>query len=141
VVRYPAEVKGIFSSVRVQTSSEGHPASYPMDTGRPFPGVKRGRCMALTTHPLLVLRPRISRSYNSFPFDTCMAVAGHLYFTATYRRAEYQDFSFSNFLNSAVNSLKPSDNCMSQLSCRSTELYFVLTGFLYSSRCKQRLFP
>jgi hypothetical protein len=40
------------------------PASYSMGTGRPFPGVKRGRGVTLIT---LVLRPRISRSYISSP--------------------------------------------------------------------------
>jgi hypothetical protein len=35
----------------VQTTSEAHPASYPMGTEGPFPGVKRGRSVTLTTHP------------------------------------------------------------------------------------------
>jgi hypothetical protein len=47
--------------------SEAHPASCPMDTGGPFPGVKRGRCVTLTTHPYLVPRPWMSRSYSSSP--------------------------------------------------------------------------
>jgi hypothetical protein len=47
----------------VQTSSEDHPASYPMGTEDSFPGVKRGRGMTLTTHPHLVPRSRMSRSY------------------------------------------------------------------------------
>jgi hypothetical protein len=37
-----------FSSLYVQTSSEAHPASYPVGTGGPFPGVKRGRGVTLT---------------------------------------------------------------------------------------------
>jgi hypothetical protein len=40
------------SSLCVQTSSEAHPASYAMGTGDPFPGVKRGQVMTLTTHPI-----------------------------------------------------------------------------------------
>jgi hypothetical protein len=39
------------SSLCAQTSSEAHPASYPMGTRDPFPGVKRGRGVKLTTHP------------------------------------------------------------------------------------------
>jgi hypothetical protein len=56
----PAEENDFSSSLCVQTSSEAHPASYPMSTG-----VKRGRLVRLTTH--LVPRPRMSRSYTSSP--------------------------------------------------------------------------
>jgi hypothetical protein len=35
-----------------------------MGTGGPFPGAKRGRGVTLTTHPHLVPRSRMSRSYN-----------------------------------------------------------------------------
>jgi hypothetical protein len=34
----------------VQASSEGHPASYPIGTGSPFPGIKGGRGVTTTTH-------------------------------------------------------------------------------------------
>jgi hypothetical protein len=39
-VRFPAGAKDFSSSLFVQTSSGAHPASYPMGTGGPFPGVK-----------------------------------------------------------------------------------------------------
>jgi hypothetical protein len=39
-VRSPAEAKKFSSSLCVQTSSEAHPASYPMSTVGPFPGGK-----------------------------------------------------------------------------------------------------
>ena len=39
----------------VQTGPGAHPASCTMGTGS-FPGVKCGRCVLLTTHPLLVPR-------------------------------------------------------------------------------------
>jgi hypothetical protein len=42
-----------------------HPASYPVGTGGPFPGVKRGRGLTLTTHPNLLLRPRMSYTSSS----------------------------------------------------------------------------
>jgi hypothetical protein len=35
----------------VQTSAEVHPASYPMGTGGPFPGVKRGRGVTIPLTP------------------------------------------------------------------------------------------
>jgi hypothetical protein len=38
-----------------------------MGTGGPSPGVKRGRGVTLTTHPHLVSRSIMSRSYMSFP--------------------------------------------------------------------------
>jgi hypothetical protein len=53
----------------VQTSSGAHPASFPMGTGCPFPRVKRGRGVTLTTHPHLVPRSRMSRS---FPPGSCV---------------------------------------------------------------------
>jgi hypothetical protein len=37
-VRSPAEAKDLSSSLCIQTSSEARPASYPKDTGVPFPG-------------------------------------------------------------------------------------------------------
>jgi hypothetical protein len=36
----------------VQTISEAHPASYPKGAWGPFPGVKRGRGVTLTTYPI-----------------------------------------------------------------------------------------
>jgi hypothetical protein len=47
----PAEARDFSSSFRVQTSSEVHPTSYPIGTGGPFPGIKLGRGMTLTTPP------------------------------------------------------------------------------------------
>jgi hypothetical protein len=62
-----AEAKNFSSSLCVQTSTETHPASYPMGTGAPFPGVKCSRGVTLTTHPHLELRSRMSGSYTSWP--------------------------------------------------------------------------
>jgi hypothetical protein len=62
-VRSPAEAKDSSSSLCVQTGSGAHPASCTMGTGGPFPGAKRGRGVTLTTHPQLVLRSGMSRSY------------------------------------------------------------------------------
>jgi hypothetical protein len=65
--RSPAEAKDFSSSLCVQTGSEAHPASCTMGTGGPFLGVKRGRGVTLTTHPYLVPRSRMSRSYIFSP--------------------------------------------------------------------------
>jgi hypothetical protein len=48
-----------------QTGSGARPASCTMGTGGPFPGSNRGRGMTLTTHPHLVPKSRMSRSYTS----------------------------------------------------------------------------
>jgi hypothetical protein len=67
----PWQRQEIFSSnLCVQTSSGAHPASRAMG---PFPGVKSGRVMTLTTHPHLVARLKMSRSYTSPPsaFMSC----------------------------------------------------------------------
>jgi hypothetical protein len=66
-VRYPTEAEDFSSCLCVQTGSEARPASYPMGTRSPFPGVKRGRGVTLTTHPHLVPRLRMSRSYTFSP--------------------------------------------------------------------------
>jgi hypothetical protein len=66
-VRSPEGTKNFSSNLCVQTGSETHPASCTMGTGGPFPGAKRGRGVTLTTHPHLVPRSRMSRSYTSSP--------------------------------------------------------------------------
>jgi hypothetical protein len=78
VVRSPAEAKDFSSSLCVQTGSGAHPASCTMGTGGPVPEAKRGRGVTLTTHPHLVPRSRMSRSYISSPQAPSWRVAGLL---------------------------------------------------------------
>jgi hypothetical protein len=66
-VRSPAGAKDFSSILCVQTGSGAHPASCTICTEGPFPGAKRGRGVTLTTHPHLVPRSRMSRSYTSSP--------------------------------------------------------------------------
>jgi hypothetical protein len=50
---YPRQRQMNFScSLWVQTGSGTHPASCTVGTGGPFPGLKRGQGMTLTTHPI-----------------------------------------------------------------------------------------
>jgi hypothetical protein len=65
--RSPAAAKDFSSNLCVQTGSEAHPASCTTGTGGPFPGAKRARGVTLTTHPHLVPRSGMSRSYTSSP--------------------------------------------------------------------------
>jgi len=58
--------------LRIQTSPGAHPATCTMGTGS-FPGVKCGRGVLLTTHPLLVLRSWKSRA---IPLPTVWATPG-----------------------------------------------------------------
>jgi hypothetical protein len=52
-VRAPTGADDFSSSPCVQTGYEAHPTSYPMGTGGVLtPGVKRGRGVTLTTHPI-----------------------------------------------------------------------------------------
>jgi hypothetical protein len=78
------EMKTLFHSfpciLSVQISSETHPASYPMGTGDPFPGVKRGRGVTLIAHPHLVRRSRMNRNYTSSPPWRLHDMARQLYF-------------------------------------------------------------
>jgi hypothetical protein len=76
----PTEAEDVSSSLCVQTSSEAYPASCTMSTGGPFPGVKRGQGLMLTTHPHLVFKLRMSRSYASSPPQApSWRVTGQLY--------------------------------------------------------------
>jgi hypothetical protein len=47
----PVEAKDFSCSRCVETRSEVHSASHPMGIGGPFPCVKRGQGVTLTTHP------------------------------------------------------------------------------------------
>jgi hypothetical protein len=80
-VRPPAEVKGFSSRICVQTNSESHPAFYLMDTRCPFPWVKRGRSVTLTTHPPYNAEVRMSQSYTSSPY--CLLHGCSFTFTLT----------------------------------------------------------
>jgi len=53
-------------SAPVQTGHGAHPASCIMGTGS-FPGVKSGRVVTLTAHPLLLLWPWMSRAIPLLP--------------------------------------------------------------------------
>jgi hypothetical protein len=66
-VRSPTGAEDFSSIPCVQTGSGAHPASYPMGTGGLYPGAKRGRGVTLTTHPHLVPRLSMSKSYTSSP--------------------------------------------------------------------------
>jgi hypothetical protein len=74
--RSPAEANDFSSSLCVQTGSGAHPASCTLGTGGHFPGLKRGLGVTLTTHPHLVMRSRMSRSYTSSPPSAFMAYSG-----------------------------------------------------------------
>jgi len=68
-------------SAPVQTGLGAHPASYTMGTGS-FPGVKSGRVVTPTPHPLLVLQSRKSRTIHLLPIRAF----------AAYKKGEtYQD--------------------------------------------------
>jgi hypothetical protein len=66
-VRSPAEARGFFSNLCVQTGSGTHPASCTMGTGGPFPGAEALPGLTLITHHHLVPRSRMSRSFTSSP--------------------------------------------------------------------------
>jgi hypothetical protein len=74
-------MQNYFSTLCLQTGSGAHPASCTMGTGGPLtPGVKRGRGVMLTTHPLLMPRLRKSRSYTScHPNAPLWSLTGPLY--------------------------------------------------------------
>jgi hypothetical protein len=75
-VRSPTEAKDFSSNLCVHTGSGAHTASCTMGTGVVSPGVKLGRGVTLTTHPHLVPRARVSRSYTSSPQAPSWRVEG-----------------------------------------------------------------
>jgi hypothetical protein len=72
-VRSLEGAKHFSSSLCVQTASGTHPASCTMGAGGPFPGLKLGGGVTLTTHPHLVPRSRMSRSCTSSPSGASVA--------------------------------------------------------------------
>jgi hypothetical protein len=99
-VRSQAEAKDFSTSLFIQTGSGSHPDTCPMGTGGPFtPGVKCGRGVTLTTHPHLVPRSWMSRSYTSSPPSASISCSGTaLLFT----------FTCSLMFNFSFRELKPS---------------------------------
>jgi hypothetical protein len=100
-VRSPTEAEDFPSNLCVQTGSGAHPASCTMGTVAISPGLKHGRGVMLTTHPLLVPRLRKSRSYTScHPNAPLWSVTGPLYlltftcicFTVIKRHTEMKDY-------------------------------------------------
>jgi hypothetical protein len=77
-VRSPAEAKDFSFSLCVKTSSDGHPASYPMVTGGHFQGVKCSRGVTLTTHQYLVPRSRKEGAILPLPLIVRLAVQRQL---------------------------------------------------------------
>jgi hypothetical protein len=92
-IRSPAEANDFSCSLYVHTSSEADPVSYPMVLP---PGLKCSRGVTLTTHPHLVPRSRMSRSYISSPLGVCMAVAGQLYFIREWRQSSWTTAGFKS---------------------------------------------
>jgi hypothetical protein len=69
-------IEDFSSSLCVQISSGAHPASCPMGTAGPFPGAKVRPRGDADTHPHLVPRSRMSRSYISSPPSAFMECSG-----------------------------------------------------------------
>ena len=95
----------------VQTGPEAHPAFCKMDTGS-FPGLKCGRGLLLTTHPLLVPRSWKSRAV---PLSTLWATPSLLRENFTYTA----QLSFLN-LNTSVGLLQIIEPLISPVSPRLT---------------------
>jgi hypothetical protein len=76
-VRFSAEAKLFFPLTSVSRPALG-PTQPPVQwvPGVNSPGLKRGRGVTLTTHPHLVPRTRMSRSYTSSPPLASVACSG-----------------------------------------------------------------
>jgi hypothetical protein len=75
-----------FPPASMPRPAEDNPASYPMGTWGPFPQVKSGRGVTLTTQPHLVPTSRMSRIYSSSPPQRLHGGSGTaLFYTSTDR--------------------------------------------------------
>jgi hypothetical protein len=97
----PTGAKDFSSNLCVQTGSEAHPASCTTGIRGPFPRAKRGRGMTLTTHPHLVPRSGMCRSYTSPPQAPSWRVARPLCFIniTTFTKLTKLIFTSLNFLD------------------------------------------
>jgi hypothetical protein len=114
------------SSLCAQTSSEAHPAFYPMDTGGPFPGAKARPGRDADHLSRLVQRLNMSRSYTSSPHSACMMCRGQSYFyfyTFTYNDGICNNFKVDDCKPSVMqNVTKILRKVRSILSCSHTEV-------------------
>jgi hypothetical protein len=115
----PRQRQRIFSLACVQTSSRANLASYPMVTRDPFPGVKGGRDVTLTTHPHFVPRSRMYRSYTSFPVKRVHGVWWDSF-----------SFSFGFSRSSKVNSRPSETNVAAMVSVTSMNYKTLLRWLL-----------
>jgi hypothetical protein len=69
-IRSRQRTKDFSSSLCVQTGSGAHPPPVQWVPGVLSSGLKRGRGVTLTTHPHLVPRSRMSRSYTFSPLSS-----------------------------------------------------------------------
>jgi len=65
----PGRGEKMFPLASVSRPGPRPSVSCTMGTGGSFPGVNQGRGVTLTTHPHLVPRSRISRSYTPLPLS------------------------------------------------------------------------
>jgi hypothetical protein len=79
-VRSSAGAKDFSSSLFVQMALRPTQPPVQWVPGGPFPGAKRGRGVTLTTHPHLVPKSRMSRSYTPLPPTLPWHVMGLLCF-------------------------------------------------------------
>jgi hypothetical protein len=74
----------MFPLASLSRPAEAHTASYSMGTVGPFPGVKRGRSVTLTTHNHPVRDKECVGTIPPLPPGDNIAVAGQLYFFLHY---------------------------------------------------------
>ena len=99
-------------SATVQTGTGAHPASCTMSTGS-FPGVKNGRCVTLTPHPLLVLWSRKSRAIPLLPLWAVRSVQSLSACTRVHFTLPFICITNREILKSCFNSYHSDTYCIS----------------------------
>jgi hypothetical protein len=70
----------LHSCSHMEVSAIWYSTVITMGTGDPFPGIKRGRGVTMTTHLRLAPRSKMSRNKTPLPLGTFMVVAGQFYY-------------------------------------------------------------
>jgi hypothetical protein len=103
-----------------------------MGTGGPFPGDKHGRDVTLTTHPHLVPKLRMSRSYTSSPPKRLRGVCWDSFFSEIHIGSLWHVLRHSKIFERV---------CLLHYATKCVLFYCYSSKYTSEVTFKQRLFP
>jgi hypothetical protein len=128
------------SNLCVQTGTGAHLSSCTMGTGGSFPVVKGDRGVTLTTHPHLVSRSRMSRSYTSSPLCASIGMLWdylflliNMYYIHLYFPIFFWRFILVSLLRSMMALTKYHfEHCVRVCVCVCVCVYLLIYIYIYS---------